>query len=482
MSLYTKYRPKDWDSVVGQNFIVKILRSSLKNGNTGHAYILTGSRGTGKTTSARILAKSFNCLDLQDGNPCNACENCQAFENGTMIDIIEIDGASNALVDDIRAMIDEAKFLPTFGKFKVYIIDEVHMLGKSAFNALLKTLEEPPEHVKFILATTEIDKVPETIRSRAQRFDFQKISEKNIADRLNFVIDAEKITADPGAIELIAKLSRGGMRDALTLLEQFSVDKNLSLEFLQNTFSMIDDDFMDEIIEILASKNHEKFAEMIEKIKTQHIRSENFFEQIILRLRDKMVENLGNEKFGLYNSIFEIFRKSYPSIGYFSDNFLVIEMTLMQAINAENFPQNAVPNTDKKPQFTAPKKIVEPKIKPETLTEPKEISKPITDSAPTKIVPKLEEKIEKKTEIISENIEPKAEKIPETPKTAEFSFRRLLTEMKDTDPVVLATIKNASFKQDGETLELSFGNKWTADKMQETRYQSPVIAVLNKIF
>ena len=128
MSLYTKYRPKDWDSVVGQDFIVKILRSNLKNGHTGHAYILTGSRGTGKTTSARILAKSFNCLNLQDGNPCNACENCQAFENGMMIDIIEIDGASNALVDDIRQMIEEAKFLPTFGKFKVYIIDEVHML------------------------------------------------------------------------------------------------------------------------------------------------------------------------------------------------------------------------------------------------------------------------------------------------------------------------------------------------------------------
>ncbi len=452
MSLYTKYRPKDWDSVVGQDFIVKILRSSLKNGNTGHAYILTGSRGTGKTTSARILAKSFNCLDLQDGNPCNACENCQAFENGTMIDIIEIDGASNALVDDIRAMIDEAKFLPTFGKFKVYIIDEVHMLGKSAFNALLKTLEEPPEHVKFILATTEIDKVPETIRSRAQRFDFQKISEKNIIDRLNFVIDAEKITADPGAIELIAKLSRGGMRDALTLLEQFSVDKNLSLEFLQNTFSMIDDDFMDEIIEILASKNDEKFAEMIEKIKTQHIRSENFFEQIILRLRDKMVENLGNEKFGIYNAIFEIFRKSYPSIGYFADNFLVIEMTLMQAINAGNFSQNFVQNVNEKPQFIVPQKNIEPKNKSEIIAD----SKPIINQVPEKIGPNPENKAEEKTEIISENIEPKVEKIQATTKTADFSFRRLLTELKDEDPVVLATIKNASFKQDGDTLELSF--------------------------
>lgn len=175
MSLYTQYRPKDWTSVVGQDYIVKILKYSLINETSGHAYIFTGSRGTGKTTSARILAKSFNCLDLKDGNPCHQCTNCQAFDNGTMVDIVEIDGASNALVDDIRKLIEDAKFLPTFGKYKVYIIDEVHMLGKSAFNALLKTLEEPPEHVKFILATTEIDKVPETIRSRAQQFHFQKI-------------------------------------------------------------------------------------------------------------------------------------------------------------------------------------------------------------------------------------------------------------------------------------------------------------------
>lgn len=344
----------------------------------------------------------------------------------------------------------------------------------------MKTLEEPPEHVKFILATTEIDKVPETIRSRAQRFDFQKISEKNIIDRLNFVIDAEKITADSGAIELIAKLSRGGMRDALTLLEQFSVDKHLSLEFLQNTFSMIDDDFMDEIIEILASKNHEKFREMIEKIKTQHIRSENFFEQIILRLRDKMVENLGNEKFGIYNSIFEIFRKSYPSIGYFSDNFLVIEMTLMQALNVGNLVQSPNPTIVEKSLVSTQKITITKKSQPEKMEEKKKINpieKPILENIPAKI----EKNIEKKSENIT-NIEPKIEKNPEIPKAMEFSFRRLLTELKDEDPAVLSTIKNASFKQDGETLELSFRNKWTADKMQENRYQSPVITVLNKIF
>ena len=243
---------------------------------------------------------------------------------------------------------------------------------------------------------------------------------------------------------------------------------------------MIDDDFMDEIIEILASKNHEKFAEMIEKIKTQHIRSENFFEQIILRLRDKMVENLGNEKFGIYNAIFEIFRKSYPSIGYFSDNFLVIEMTLMQALNVGNLAQNPNPTIVEKNLVSTQKITITKKSQPEKMEEKEKINpseKPILENIPAKI----EKNIEKKSENIT-NIEPKIEKNPETPKAVEFSFRRLLTELKDEDPAVLSTIKNASFKQDGETLELSFGNKWTADKMQENRYQSPVITVLNKIF
>jgi DNA polymerase III subunit gamma/tau len=208
MSLYTLYRPRDWDSVIGQDRIKTILRTALTHDRVGHAYLFHGSRGTGKTTSARILAKGVNCLNLRDGNPCHTCANCVAFDNESMLDVIEIDAASNTGVDNIRDLIEKARFEPNQGKYKVYIIDEVHMLSTGAFNALLKTLEEPPAHVKFILATTEVDKVPETIRSRALRFDFRKITEIDIIARLEFVIQEEKITAEKSAIAIIAKYAR----------------------------------------------------------------------------------------------------------------------------------------------------------------------------------------------------------------------------------------------------------------------------------
>ncbi len=185
MSLYLDYRPKDFDSLHGQTFVKEALLNALRSGRTVGAYLFHGSRGTGKTTVARILAKAFNCLDLRsDGNPCGNCANCRAFDEARMLDIIEIDAASNTGVDNIREMIEKAQFQPNEGKYKVYIIDEVHMLSKGAFNALLKTLEEPPAHVKFILATTEIHRIPETIISRSQRYDFRRITEADIMSRL----------------------------------------------------------------------------------------------------------------------------------------------------------------------------------------------------------------------------------------------------------------------------------------------------------
>ncbi len=223
-ALYRKWRPQTFSDVCGQDHITAILRYGVENGKTSHAYLFTGSRGTGKTTCAKILAKAVNCKSPDRGNPCGKCEACLAAAKSSCIDIIEMDAASNNGVDDIRQIRDEVEYLPAELTKKVYIIDEVHMLSQSAFNALLKTLEEPPAHVMFILATTELQKIPATILSRCQRFDFRRIATEVIADRLEYIAKEEGITLDHEAAFMLAHLAQGGMRDAISLLELCSGD------------------------------------------------------------------------------------------------------------------------------------------------------------------------------------------------------------------------------------------------------------------
>lgn len=218
--LYRKWRPKTFDDVSGQEHITTTLVNELKSGRINHAYLFTGSRGTGKTTCAKILAKAVNCLSPEKGNPCGKCENCIAAEDGSFQDIVEMDAASNRRIDDIRSVIDGAVFTPAKGKYKVYIIDEVHMLTQEAFNALLKTLEEPPSHVIFILATTEVHKLPATIISRCQRFDFHRINPHVIKDRLKYVVEQEGCSITDDAALLIAAIADGALRDALSLTDR----------------------------------------------------------------------------------------------------------------------------------------------------------------------------------------------------------------------------------------------------------------------
>ena len=212
--LYRKYRPKVFSDVYGQDHVTSTLKNEIKNGRISHAYLFTGSRGTGKTTCAKILAKAVNCEHNIDGEPCNECEVCKGLDNGSIYDVVEIDAASNNGVDNIRELRDDTNYAPTRGKYRVYIIDEVHMLSTGAFNALLKTLEEPPAHVIFILATTEVHKLPATILSRCQRFDFKRIQPETMAKRLNQVAEAEGITLESDAALLIARIADGALRDA----------------------------------------------------------------------------------------------------------------------------------------------------------------------------------------------------------------------------------------------------------------------------
>ncbi len=218
--LYRKWRPQTFSEVYGQPTVTTALTNELRTGRLAHAYLFTGSRGTGKTSCAKILAKAVNCLNLRDGDPCNECDNCRGIDAGTILDVVEIDAASNNGVDNIRDLRDEVNFTPSVAKYRVYIIDEVHMLSAGAFNALLKTLEEPPEHVIFILATTEVHKLPATILSRCQRFDFGRIPAEEISARLQYVAQQEQFSLADDAALLIARLADGGLRDALSLLDQ----------------------------------------------------------------------------------------------------------------------------------------------------------------------------------------------------------------------------------------------------------------------
>ena len=218
-ALYRKYRPKNFDEVVGQEHITATLKQEIASGRIGHAYLFTGSRGTGKTSCSKIIAKAVNCPNQHDGNPCGVCDICKGIDDGSVLDVTEIDAASNNGVDNIRQLREEANFTPAQVSYRVYIIDETHMLSVGAFNALLKIMEEPPEHVIFILATTEVHKIPATILSRCQRFDFRRISPAVIAARVRWVCEQEGIQIDPEAADLIARLAEGGMRDALSLLD-----------------------------------------------------------------------------------------------------------------------------------------------------------------------------------------------------------------------------------------------------------------------
>ncbi len=266
-ALYRKWRPKTFDDVAGQEHITTTLRNELKNDRISHAYLFTGSRGTGKTTCAKILAKAVNCLDPKDGSPCGECEICREIDNGTSIDVFEMDAASNRKIDDIRGIIDEVQGAPYKCRYKVYIIDEVHMLTAESFNALLKILEEPPRHVIFILATTEVHKIMLTIQSRCQRFDFHRIPPRDIADRLLYVANQENITLDDSAAMLIASVSDGAMRDALSLLDRcIAISRDVDSEVVRTAAGLADKGYLYDLASCVINKNTSRALGIIDRL------------------------------------------------------------------------------------------------------------------------------------------------------------------------------------------------------------------------
>jgi len=267
-ALYRKWRPKTFDDIIGQEHVTTTLKNQIANDRIAHAYLLCGTRGTGKTSTAKVMAKALNCLNPKEGNPCNECEMCKKISQGLAIDVTELDAASNNGIDKIRDIIDDTKYPPQEGKYKVYIMDEVHMLSVGAVNAFLKTLEEPPENVIFILATTDPQKLPITILSRCQRFDFKRISIKDLTERLRTIVTAQGVLADDKSLDLIARVSDGAARDALSILDQaISMgDGSVNYDSLVEMLGLVTNEYLFDITSAIIEKNVEKAMIVIEKV------------------------------------------------------------------------------------------------------------------------------------------------------------------------------------------------------------------------
>ena len=341
--LYRKYRPDNFSNIIGQDYMISILKNAIKNDKISHAYIFSGPRGTGKTSTAKVFAKAINCLNPTSDGPCNECESCKHFKENA--DIIEIDAASNNGVDEIREIINNIKLAPAYSKYKVYIIDEVHMLSTSAFNALLLTLEEPPKHVVFILATTNIEAVPITILSRCQRFDFHKISIYDIMNRLKYVVKNENISIDDDALEEIAYISDGGMRDALSILDQLSsTTEKITINDVIEHFGSVSKKQINDLYHLILQNNVDNFDTMMKKFKELAID----YKVLIKKMLEKIEEEAINAKKDItysgltYDQLKEMAFELADISNYVNmtiDPYLLIEITLLKYFNANSEPK-----------------------------------------------------------------------------------------------------------------------------------------------
>lgn len=386
LALYRKYRPHTFKNLVGQDSIKNTIVNALKAGNPAHAYLFCGPRGTGKTTTARLIAKALNCEHLEDGHePCNNCDFCNAINDNSLIDIIEIDAASNRGIDEIRDLKEKIQFAPSRAKGKIYIIDEVHMMTKEAFNALLKTLEEPPSYVYFILATTEVHKIPETIISRCQRFDFKRIDEKALMTRLGYIAQLENIVAEDKAIEAISRHVEGGLRDAIQLLEQLTFDGKLTFENVQNVLGISDFEALDKLFEALMADDAELGLKLVQDIHSQGYDLNQFVHDFLAMLRRKLISAVSENDDKLifkYLKIVNNFQEAKERFKNYSIPVLPLEIAVILTTKNVIIEEPELIKTTAKVE--SKKTDVKSEIKTETRPEIKDVKK-VDDVSAAKI-------------------------------------------------------------------------------------------------
>ncbi len=336
-ALYREWRPGTFEEVIEQEHVTRTLRNAVKSGRVAHAYLFCGTRGTGKTTMAYILSKAVNCLNPKNGDPCNKCSICTGINKGNVLDVIEMDAASNNSVDNIRAIRDEVAYTPAMTKFKVYIIDEVHMLSTGAFNALLKTLEEPPEHVIFILATTEPHKLPATVLSRCQRFDFHRITVEGIIERLGQILEAKGIEAEDRALRIIARVANGAMRDAISILDQTlaSGDRKITVEMVLESAGILQDEAAMDLAQALYEKNIRKVLEITDSVLMQGKSTAQFLSSLIYYYRNLLICT-GMDNPGLFiegsDEIIDFMKKQAEEFGREFIIYVIRELSQAESI------------------------------------------------------------------------------------------------------------------------------------------------------
>lgn len=487
-TLYRKYRPKSFSEIIGQAHIVRTLSNAIKNNRVAHAYLFTGPRGTGKTTFARIFAKTINCQNLSGTDTCEKCPACETIQDGKSLDIIEIDAASNTGVDNIRELKETISLPPTLLKYKVYIIDEAHMLSTGAFNALLKTLEEPPAHVIFILATTEVHKIPATIISRCQKFDFPRWPMPDIIEKLTLIAKAEKITAEKEALEMIALSAEGGMRDAESLLGQIISleDQNITAEDVREILGTVDKSFISEIAEEIILKNTSNALGKINELISGGYDLQIFNKALINHFRQLMLLKI-DENFKSYfvreltedkiEKLLALAKKSeLPQIIAIIDLFLVAQNKIFSFLLPQLALEIAIIKSTQKFPISE---------KTSTLKMTMEVN--AKTAAPQKItespLPREEKKIETAREQAqSEKITAIDPSVEINPDTLKINWKRLLVEIRPYNHSLCALLTNCQIvTTDGNVITLATPYDFYKEKLDDPQNRLTIENVFSKI-